>query len=179
MKTHLVRVPSAADAPVTDVLVEPLESGRYRVQVGEQTLEVEAWAIEGGVALRHGQQTRDVLVDPRPDRDVVAIDGQRVDVTLQSARVYQLQQALGVGAAGAGRELVSPMTGKVVLVAVAPGDTAEEGRTLVIVEAMKMENELRAAADVVVGEVHVAPGDLVNPGDVLVTFAAPDDATEG
>lgn len=178
MKTQLVRVPNSADGAVSDVVVEPLGDDRYRVRVGDAVVEVDAWAIEGGVAVRHGDQTRDVLVDRRADRDVVAIDGRRVDVTLQSARVYQLQQALGVGAAGAGRELVSPMTGKVVLVAVAPGEVAEEGRTLVIVEAMKMENELRAAAEVVIGAVHVAPGDLVNPGDVLVTFAEPDASAE-
>lgn len=176
MTTRLVRLPADADAEATDVVVESLGDSRYRVTIGNEVLELEGQRTEGGVALRIGDRSLDIPVDARADRSVVHVDGQRIDVELQSARVHAMQQALGVGAGGAGSELVSPMTGKVVLVSVEPGDEVEEGRTLVIVEAMKMENELRAAADVVIGEVHVAPGDLVNPGDVLVSFVQAEQA---
>jgi biotin carboxyl carrier protein len=86
-----------------------------------------------------------------------------------------MKSVLG-GAAGVAKpELASPMAGKVILVRVAEGDRVEEGQALVIIEAMKMENELRALAPATVREVRVAAGDVVNPGDVLLTFEFDED----
>ncbi len=68
------------------------------------------------------------------------------------------------------------MPGKVVAVLVAEGDAVELGQGIVVVEAMKMENELRAAADGVVKTVHVAAGEAVTGGAPLVTIAAPEEA---
>jgi pyruvate carboxylase subunit B len=62
------------------------------------------------------------------------------------------------------------MAGKVILVRVAPGDEVKEAQTLVIIEAMKMENEIRATGNAKVARVAVAAGDLVKPGDKLVEF---------
>jgi biotin carboxyl carrier protein len=62
------------------------------------------------------------------------------------------------------------MTGKVVLVKCSPGDEVAEGTTLIIIEAMKMENEIKAPGDVSIKDVRVAAGDVLAPGDVLVTF---------
>ena len=76
------------------------------------------------------------------------------------------------GAAGAqGQTLKAPLPGKITLVAVRPGDAVNRGDTLLVIEAMKMENELKAAAAGTVSEVHVAPGQAVNPGDVLLVIA--------
>jgi biotin carboxyl carrier protein len=60
------------------------------------------------------------------------------------------------------------MPGKVVRVLVASGDTVHARQPLIVVEAMKMENELRAAGDGTVGEVHVAPGTSVEAGAPLI-----------
>ena len=62
------------------------------------------------------------------------------------------------------------VAGKVVLTPVQPGDAVEEGQTLVIIEATKMENELRASGPATVDTVLVQPGDTVEPGTVLVEF---------
>jgi glutaconyl-CoA/methylmalonyl-CoA decarboxylase subunit gamma len=51
---------------------------------------------------------------------------------------------------------------------VQPGDTVRAGDTLVVIEAMKMENEFKATASGTVTEVRVQAGQAVNPGDVLV-----------
>lgn len=177
MTTKWVRLSEDAEADATPVAVEPLGDDRYRVTVGDDVVELAGRRIEGGVAIRMGDRSLEIPVDARNDRSVVHVEGRRVDVQLQSERLYAMQQALGVGAGGADRELVSPMTGKVVLVAAAAGDEVGEGRTIVVIEAMKMENELRTVADVVVDTVHVAPGDLVNPGDVLVTFVHDEDGS--
>jgi pyruvate carboxylase subunit B len=63
------------------------------------------------------------------------------------------------------------MAGKIILVKVAEGDAVKEGQTLVIIEAMKMENELRCLAAGKVVKVAVAAGDLVKPGDKLLELA--------
>ncbi len=65
----------------------------------------------------------------------------------------------------------SPIPGLIFNVAVTEGQRVQTGDILVIVEAMKMENELRAPRDGVVQATHVAPGDSVDKGQVLVTIA--------
>ena len=67
-----------------------------------------------------------------------------------------------------GQVLKAPMPGKVVLVEVEIGQAVKPGDGLVVLEAMKMENEFRAAVAGHVKEVRVAVGQAVNPGDVLV-----------
>ena len=72
--------------------------------------------------------------------------------------------------AAAGGGPAAPVPGTVVSVEVAPGDEVAEGQTLVVLEAMKMEHRITAAADGVVGEVLVSAGDSVDAHQVLVTL---------
>jgi biotin carboxyl carrier protein len=65
------------------------------------------------------------------------------------------------------------MPGVVVDILVAPGDAVGEGQPLLILEAMKMQNELTATSDGVVGEIFVSKGQAVGAGARLVTIAAP------
>jgi biotin carboxyl carrier protein len=77
----------------------------------------------------------------------------------------------GLAAAAAGPQRVTaPMPGKIVRVLVAPGDEVKARQGVVVVEAMKMENELRASRDGRVREVHVAEGALVESGRLLVVI---------
>lgn len=72
----------------------------------------------------------------------------------------------------AGAETVeAPMPGNIISVAVKVGDQVKEGQLLVILEAMKMENEIVAARDAKVVSVNVSKGDMVNPGDALVQIS--------
>ena len=72
------------------------------------------------------------------------------------------------GERGGASIVVAPIPGKVVAVTVAPGDEVEPGRPLVVLEAMKMENELTADNAGRVSAVRIAPGDTVEAGAVLV-----------
>ncbi len=72
--------------------------------------------------------------------------------------------------------ITAPMPGLVVKVEVAPGDAVEAGQGVVIVEAMKMENELKAKAAAIVAAVHVSPGDTVEKDQVLIDFESPEAA---
>ncbi|RMF25769.1 MAG: hypothetical protein D6760_00240 [Deltaproteobacteria bacterium] len=78
------------------------------------------------------------------------------------------------GAGGFTPEVVAPMPGKVLDVLVAEGDTVREGQPLLLIEAMKMEQTLRAGADAVVRSVHAEPGAMVGPGQVLVVLEQPE-----
>ena len=75
------------------------------------------------------------------------------------------------GHAGAGpQRIVAPMPGKIVRVGVKPGDTVTARQTLVVIEAMKMENELKAGRDGTVGELHAQEGASVDAGALLVVI---------
>jgi len=67
--------------------------------------------------------------------------------------------------------IMAPMPGTIVDVLVSPGDKVNKGQTLMILEAMKMENEILAPRDCTVGQINVAKGASVNAGDILVTFS--------
>jgi biotin carboxyl carrier protein len=76
----------------------------------------------------------------------------------------------GLGGAVGPQRVTAPMPGKIVKVLVKPGDTVAARQGLVVIEAMKMENELRAAREGHVKEVHVAEGDLVEAGRLLTVI---------
>lgn len=72
--------------------------------------------------------------------------------------------------AGAISDLKAPMPGMVLKVLVNEGDTVKKGENLFVLEAMKMENIIKAPADVVVKSIKIIPGDKVEKGQVLITF---------
>ena len=71
-----------------------------------------------------------------------------------------------------GPTLVAPMPGRIVEVSVKPGDSVKKGQTVLVYEAMKMENDLAAESDGVVKRIFVAPGENVGNDTVLVEFEA-------
>ena len=76
---------------------------------------------------------------------------------------------------GDGR-LIAPMAGRIVAVRAGLGEAVVKGQILVILEAMKMEHEIKAPADGVVKEIGVAEGDQVDPRQMLAVVAAADAA---
>lgn len=98
----------------------------------------------------------------------VHLDGRTIPLQIRPAGSFGRQNKHG-GAAGSGPQRVtSPMPGKVVRVLVKPGDEVKARQGLVVVEAMKMENELRAARDGRVRDVSVAEGQSVDAGTLLL-----------
>ncbi len=138
-----------ADGPIFDVdgsrftpEVERLGPGHYRVTVGHATHE---FHIDHGTI----SDGRDVL-----------------DVAIRRARPV-LTRAGGKKKAGNG-QIKPPMPGKVVEVKVKEGDSVAEGDTLLVLEAMKMQNDLKAATAGTVTKVHVKDGANVEATTVLV-----------
>src|SRR3989441_12027434 len=97
--------------------------------------------------------------------------GERVEIEVVDERTRQIQALTGgrVAAAPPGT-IRAPMPGLVVRVEEEPGQRVDAGAGLVVVEAMKMENELRAPGAGIVAAGHVAPGQEVERGAALVTL---------
>jgi pyruvate carboxylase subunit B len=92
-----------------------------------------------------------------------------VEALDERTRYIRSLAAAAKGPAGAG-VLKAPMPGLVVRVPVEPGQAVAAGQGVVVLEAMKMENELKAPAAATVAKVHVQPGQAVEKGQVLVEF---------
>ena len=121
------------------------------VSIGDQVHRV--------VARRHRERGRYTLW----------IDGYRYEVEALDERTRAIRDLSGAKAGPSGpAPLVAPMPGLVVRVAVAVGDAVQAGQALVVMEAMKMENELRSSATGTVKAVLAAPGTAVEKGAVLV-----------
>ncbi len=74
------------------------------------------------------------------------------------------------GSMGGASALKSGMPGKIVKVFVKEGDEVKAGTPLLVMEAMKMENEMKAGADVKITKIHVKPGDNVETGATLISY---------
>ena len=96
----------------------------------------------------------------------VVVDGERVEVAIYDPRSLR---AGGGGAAASGpKALKAPMPGRVVRVLVADGDAVEAGQGCVVIEAMKMQNELKAPKAGVVRKLAAGVGDTVGAGAMLL-----------
>lgn len=99
----------------------------------------------------------------------VLIKGELYHVQVQDERAFRLAQARGGETAVTGDASVkSPMPGIVISIPVAAGDVVQKGDTVIILESMKMENELRAPRDGIVSRIHVEAGATVEKGEMLV-----------
>ncbi len=153
--------------------IETIDEETYRVVTPDgDELEVQAYEPEAGkLNMLCGTDSHDLDVHRSDDDYEVVVDGRREQFEILDERQKRMREA-GVGGGGAdGPELVTPMAGTIVEVTSDTGTAVEEGETVVIVEAMKMENDLQAHRSGVLSEVHVEPGESVEIGDALVSIA--------
>ena len=108
----------------------------------------------------------------RGGRYALDIEGHRYHVEALGARARAIQKLAARSAPPAGpAPVIAPMPGLVVRINVAVGDTVTAGQGVLMMEAMKMENELRAAAAATVTAIRVTQGTAVEKGMVLIEFA--------
>ena len=158
-----------------------------QVRIGDETFDVErdgaAWRADGRERAVHAAaagartvhlladgRSRVVTVEPLGDgRCRATVGGRVVEGTVKDARALLMEKyGLGASAQAAARVVKAPMPGLVVRVLVAPGDAVEAGQGVVVLEAMKMENELKAPAAGTVAAAHAVVGAAVGKGELLV-----------
>jgi biotin carboxyl carrier protein len=163
-----------APAGVDEVLVD----GRP-VQAALRHLDPERAILEVGPAPAAGERV--LLLPAGPTRDGAAlrreviVGGWRIEVEVESASRAALRERARRGREEASHsgptEVRAIIPGVVVSVSVAPGDQVVAGQQLLAVEAMKMQNELRAPRDGTIDRVAVAPGRTIDVGDLLLVIS--------
>ncbi len=119
-------------------------------------------------------QSREMVLTRDGDSISVSLDGERLVARVQDEVSRALAEFGGSTGSGA-LEVRAPMPGVVVSIEVEPGQKVEEGQPVIVVEAMKMQNELTAESAGVVERVEVKPGDTVDGDAVLVILKPPEE----
>lgn len=170
MRYYVSLDPSPGVAPL-EVDVEELPSGALSVRVGGRQVDVDVARVPAALSVRVEGQVVDLTIEGTPPELGAIASGHRSYVRVESERM-RAAAAATKGAHGAGDKLLrSPMPGRIIKVLVQAGDEVTAGQSLLVIEAMKMENELKAKAPGKVAEVLVAVGATVEGNAKLLTFA--------
>ena len=148
------------------------EGDGFAVTVDGATKHVDVARIDGSTLSLMVDSVWPTDITVAPDATVghmtVHVAGTPVPVTINGRRRWGRRDEAGSGSEP--QRLVAPMPGKVVRVLVAVGDAVEARQPVVVVEAMKMENELRASRAGTVAEVHAREGMSVDAGAPLIVI---------
>jgi biotin carboxyl carrier protein len=128
--------------------IEQVEPGVYSVLLDGRSYEARVEPAEGGMA--------------------VFIDGHRFEIEVRDPRRWSRQT--GKREIAGRLNVVAPMPGKIVRLLVAAGDTVAAGQGLLVVEAMKMQNEMKASRAGRILTVATKEGATVTAGEILATF---------
>lgn len=167
--------------------------------LGKESQDVELHHLDGMTTLVWGGESLPIDIrEMEPGCYSILLGGRSVEVRLDLAKsadpdahayramlydgpyefaLVDPRRALLAGSAGGGAGgglLMSPMPGKIVKLLVKVGDTVQVGQTLLVMEAMKMQNELKTSTSGTVATVHVHEGATVETGTSLITVVAPD-----
>jgi biotin carboxyl carrier protein len=158
---------------------------RYRIRVAGIDHEVEVdgeqvWvdgrrftvdaAAAGASIVRDGASQTQVVLDPALTS--AWVDGTVVAVEVRTPQQLAFEEQAAAHAGKSGAVMAAPMPGRIVRVLVAEGDTVEPDDPLVIIEAMKMENEVRAPVAGTVARLVAIAGQTVESGQLLCEIAA-------
>ena len=142
-------------------------------------LRIDGRSLEIDMASIQGDQLYSLLIEGRSYTAVAAtwgehrevtVNGVSSAVTVEDEELARLRSQVKPRRRVGGDQIKAPMPGRIVSVSVTVGDKVETGQGVVVIEAMKMENELRAHAGGTVREIRVSEGDTVDKNAVLVVI---------
>ena len=171
MRYYVTLDPTPGSEPIL-VDVTELPTGALDVSVGGRRVDVDVVSLGGTLSVRIDGHIVDLTTEGTPPEIGAIASGHRSYVRVESDRMRAAEAAKKSKGGGADRVLKSPMPGRVVKVLVKVGDEVAAGQALLVVEAMKMENELKAKASATIAEIHVEAGAAVEANAKLVTFAS-------
>ncbi len=148
--------------------------GEFNLQIGDQSYVILSAEAMNGVRslLVEGMQFEVAVRSVGEDRYEVTSSGGVETVHVQDPLTALAESAHAEGAGGGRQRVDAYMPGRVTSVLVAEGDAVTAGQGVVVLEAMKMENEIQAERDGVVSRIHVEAGQAVEGGDPLFELEA-------
>jgi biotin carboxyl carrier protein len=162
-----------ADGRDRTVAVEgPLPDGRFRVTLDGKTIDVDGRAIRPGTwSIMFDGRSYMVELDKRRNGIAASVGASEAMLQVEDALQRRLAAAAQPRDKARGETIRAPIAGKVVKVLVAVGDEVAAGSAVIVLEAMKMENELTTSAGGKVTAVNKQAGQAVDTGDVLIELA--------
>ena len=170
MRYFVTLDPDPKVAPIVVDLVE-LPSGALEARVDGKPVDIDVVPVGQQLSVRVDGQVVDRTLECLPPAVGAVASGHRTYVRVESERMRSAEQAKKTSVSAGEKTIRSPMPGRVVKVLVARGEEVQAGQGLIVLEAMKMENEVRARVACTIGEVHVSPGSTVEGNAKLITLA--------
>lgn len=151
--------------------LEPMEQADcYRATLDDELTELDARLLQPGVlSLLIGGKSYRVLLDVRPTSTAIVLDEQRIPYSVRDPRSLQSRAGNDAGGSGA-RSIIAPMPGRIVRLLVQAGDAVVAQQGLIVMEAMKMQNELKAPKAGKVARIAATADTTVQAGDVLLVI---------
>ena len=147
------------------VELEPQKGGTWTCRVNGEQIAVDAAQTASDVlSLLIGGESYEVIASKATQQ--IAIGGVRYSVEVRDPRAWRTRKSRAGGGDGP-KKIVAPMPGKVVRVIAPVGSEVEQGAGVVVIEAMKMQNELKSPKKGKVLTISATEGATVNAGDVL------------
>jgi biotin carboxyl carrier protein len=136
-----------------------------------RALEADAVEVGPGIySILIGGASFEAQVESASSGLTVIIGGRRIPVCVLDPRQWQGRRGGAIQAEGR-QQIVAPMPGKVVRILVQEGEKVEAGQGILVVEAMKMQNEIRSPKTGAVERLMVTEGQAVNAGEVVAAVA--------
>ena len=152
-----------------DLLLK-IEDGRVSAEIGNRVYSLDVREIEPDSYMFFlNTNVHECRVSGSDSTFEVSIHGRNYSVTIVDPKRLRSGQNSDRHHHGVA-EILAPMPGKVVRVQTESGATVQKGAGVIVVEAMKMQNEMKSPRDGVVVSINVKPGDTVNAGDVLAVI---------
>ncbi len=145
-----------------------------QITVDDKTYDIDVKFLSdsGVLSMLLDNHSMEASVEEREGSWEVLIKGELYTVLVQDERAFRLAKERGVSFDVSGDAVVkSPMPGLIIDVLVETGQNVEKGEKVVVLESMKMENELRSPRDGIVTHVNIDPGATVEKGQALVTIS--------
>jgi biotin carboxyl carrier protein len=149
-----------------DIEFERTTPTSIRARIGDRSYDLDATEVEPGVYwFTLNDRSIEITVTPGPEGYAVSVGTHRIPVEILDARTA-LRKASQHGHEGL-LEVRAPMPGKVVKLLVAEGDQVKANQGILVMEAMKMQNEIKSPKAGIMRKLSIAEGTAVSSGDLL------------